>query len=246
VIGGGPLTRSLLILAIWVLSSTFCSHCTATTSGPALADSLSEDRIFLSALYASRYSFQGLDYSSSRPVLQVSVAGIVKGQWLSAWVNLDQARRECNEIDLSVQHDWQIGRLSGALGYTHLRYPHRNLAPSHELFAALDLDSPLDPSLTLHWDVAAGAGRYWTLGLDHEFVLHSIGLRLSTRLYAHDSYYDVTGIPAFEAGLVASTAIGKVAVQPTVLRLWAWPNGDFRGNEMGRGPWVVALALSYP
>jgi len=210
----------------------------------ASADSLAETPIAWSATYASRYSFQGLDYSEGRSVLQPQVSGSLQGLTLTAWGNLDQTRRELNEIDLSLQRDWSLARLSVALGYAHLRYPQRDWDPTHEVFADLTVEAPLEPSLSVHWDVAAGLGRHWALGVSHTVPWRGGSVALATRLYVHDHYYELTGMPALETSLSASAAWGSIAVQPTLSWIWTWANGDFRDDQAVRGGWVVAIQCS--
>jgi hypothetical protein len=221
-------------------------HVGAAVADAAKPDSLVEKRVSWSATYASHYSYQGLDYSSSRPVLQPQVSARVLGSTLALWGNMDQATHELNEIDLSVQRDWSLHALSGDLGYTHLRYPNRDWDPTHELFVDLNLAAPLDPSVSMHWDVAAGAGRTWALGVEHEFPVKPVALDLATKLYVHGHYYAMSGIPALETSLKGSVGGGGLSIQPTVSRLWTWPNGDYRGIAAVRRSWVIGIIVASP
>ena len=234
----------------WVFVSLLFCGVGAGSGSPSAAedassDSLAETPITWSATLASRYSFQGLDYSEGRPVLQPQVSGSLRGLTLTAWGNLDQTRRELNEIDLSLQRDWSLKQLSVTLGYAHFRYPrHRDWDPTHEVLAELTVEAPLEPSLSVHWDVAAGLGRYWALGVNHVIPWQHGSMALATRLYIHDHYYELTGIPALETSLSANATWAGISVQPTLSRLWTWPNGDFRGDQAVRGGWVVSLLCS--
>ncbi len=238
----------------WILVALV--FCMATSPGSPLAgvaaaeqvrpDSLPEAPIVWSATYASRYCFQGLDYSDGRPVLQPQVSGRIHGTTLAVWGNLDQTRREPNEIDVSLQRDWTLGRSSGLLGYTHLRYPNRDWEPTHEAFVELALVAALEPSLSIHWDVAAGTGRYWAFGVSHEVPWRGGALGLASKLYVHDHYYGLTGIPAVETGVSVTGPWAGISIQPTLARLWTWSNGDFREDQAIRGGWVVSLVCSSP
>lgn len=198
-----------------------------------------------SAAYASRYSFQGLDYSEGSPVFQPSATVSLRGFTAGLWGNVDQTRGELNEIDATLQREFKRGPLSGALGYAHLRYPHREgWTPTHETYLDLSFDAPLAPSLGVHWDVDAGAGRYWTLGAGHEFENARGTLGLSAKLYAHEHYYGMTGIPAFETGISFSSAVGMLAIQPALARVWAWENGHFRDDLAIDAGWVASLNVS--
>lgn len=198
-----------------------------------------------STLYASRYAFQGVDYSEGRPVIQPSASGSLRGFTLGLWGNADQARRELNEIDVTFQRNFEHGPLSAGLGVEYLRYPHREgWLPTHETYLDLALASPLQPSLSVHWDVDAGAGRYWTLGLGHEFKTPRTTFALSTRLYAHEHYYGMTGVPAWETALSLSTPAGPLILQPSLARTWAGPNGDFRGEFAIPPGWVLGMTVA--
>ncbi len=210
----------------------------------ASSDSLAEAPIAWNATYASWYSFQGLDYSQRRPVLQPQVSGSLRGFTLTAWGNMDQTRRELNEIDISLQQDWGLRAVSVGLGYARLQYPHRDWEPTQEVLAELTAEAPLHPSLSVHWDVAAGSGRYWALGVNHAIPWQQGSVALATHLYFQEHYYELTGIPALETSLCASTAWAGISVQPTLSRFWTWPNGDFRNDQAIRGGWALSLLCS--
>ena len=119
--------------------------------------------------YASRYDFEGIDYSAGRPVFQPAASASARGFTAGIWGNVDQTRGRLDEVDATMQREFERGALSGAVGYEYLRFPHRaGWAPTHEATLDLALAAPLSPSLSVHWDVDAGAGRYWTLGLARE------------------------------------------------------------------------------
>jgi hypothetical protein len=198
-----------------------------------------------SAAYASRYSFQGLDYSEGKPVIQPSLTIGLHGFTAGIWGNVDQTFGELNEIDVTVQREVEYGLLSGSVGYANLQYPHReDWAPTHETYLDLSLDALLNPSLSVHWDVDEGAGRYWTLGADHTFEGPAGSLGLSAKLFAHEHYYEMSGIPAVETGIAISKVWGRFTFQPAIARQWAWENGDFRDDLAVDPGWVVSLSVS--
>jgi len=198
-----------------------------------------------STTYASRYSFQGLDYSDGRPVLQPSLSASVRGFTAGVWGNADQTRREFNEVDATLQRDFTRGRMSGALGYAYLRYPNRvDWAPTQEAWLDLALDATLAPSLSVHWDTDAGSGRYWTLGVGHEFATSRGTLGLSAKAYAHEHYYGMSGVPAMETGVSFSRDLGSLTIQPSLAHQWAWENGDFREEFAVKPGWVFGLNVA--
>jgi hypothetical protein len=232
------------IFVALVTGSLCAASAAAIAEEVAATDSLAEPPIAWSATYASRYSFQGLDYSAGRPVLQPQVSGTLRGFTLTAWGNMDQTRREIDEIDLSLEREWTLPRTTVSLGYEHLRYPHRDWTPTNELIADLAVEAPLEPSLSVHWDFAAGTGRYWGLGVNRPIPWSRGMVTLATELYYQDHYYGMSGIPALETTLSAATHWGNLSVQPTLSRQWTWPNGDFRDDLAVHGGWVVGLQFA--
>jgi len=193
---------------------------------------------------ASKYSFQGIDYSAGRTVAQPQL-GYARHAWsIALWGNLDQARSVLNELDTSVSREWKLGRCSGGAGYQNLQYFHRpDWQPTHELFGSLAVDGALQPSFAVHWDVAAGGGAYWTAGLERDLTWGATTLGLTSRLYAQEHYYGLTGIPSAEGGFTLSRALARQPAQLSVTHHWTWANGDFRGANATRDDWVVALTV---
>jgi hypothetical protein len=197
--------------------------------------------------YASWYSFQGLDYSNRRPVLQPGLKGTLKGVSVGAWGNIDQSLGELNEADLTAQWAWERGRASGGLGYVNLQYPHRDdWEPSQEIFGEFAFDAPFQPSASVHWDVDKGRGRYWALGLGREIAGPVGTVQLVAKLYAQDRYYGVTGISALETRIGFQRVWGGVAWEPSLARVWSWTNGGFRGPDAVAAGWLISLSLSPP
>lgn len=198
-----------------------------------------------STTYATRYAFQGLDYSGGRPVLQPSATATLRGFSAGLWGNVDQTRGELNEIDATLECELEQGPFSGVLGYADLRYPHReDWASTHEAYLDVALDAPFSPSLSVHWDVQAGAGRYWTLGIGRDFESAGGTLGLSAEFHAHEHYYGMDGIPALETIVSFSDTWGGLALRPALARQWTWENGDFRDDLAIAPGWVASLDVA--
>lgn len=219
-------------------------------STAAEADSTSEDgalQFGWAATYASWYSFQGLDYSNRRSVSQPEVSATLRGVSISAWGNFDHSRGELNEIDLTLQWDWEGERFSGGLGYANLQYPHRtDWEPSQEVIGEFAFAGPLEISASVHWDVDEGRGRYWEFGLGKEVEAPGATIVAGATLYFQDRYYELTGIPAIETRVGVRRVWGGVAWEPSLARLWTWENGDFEGSEAVEPGWLFRLSLSPP
>ena len=192
---------------------------------------------------ASRYCFEGFDYSAGRAVVQPQGSLTWKRCEFGFWGNGDPARGELNEVDLSAQTDWEHGAWSADLGYQHLHYPHRDWSATSEVFADLALAGPLNPSLSIHRDVDAGNGAYTTLGLAHDLPGHGTTLGLAAKLYVHDHYYGLSGIPALETNVALAQPVGGITVRPMLQRFWTWENRDFRGAEALAPTWVLSVAI---
>ncbi|HEY7727546.1 MAG TPA: hypothetical protein VID50_03755 [Candidatus Eisenbacteria bacterium] len=198
-----------------------------------------------SATYASWYSFQGLDYSDRRPVLQPELECTLRGISLGLWGSFDQSREELNEADITLQWDWERGRLSGGLGYTNLQYPHRpDWRPSQEILADFAFDAMVAPSLSLHWDLDEGRGRYWALGIDHGLPGMPRAVRVAERIYAQEDYYGMSGISAGETRVSVRGPWAGVVWEPALARVWCWENADFRGTDAVLPGWLLRVTLS--
>ena len=210
------------------------------------SDSLAIPHLEWSATYASWYSFQGIDYSQGLPVLQPGMSVKLHGVSLGLWSNLDQSRREWNEVDVTLQAEREVGPVTCGFGYAYLRYPHRDWAATHELIAELGLAGSVQTSLSVHWDVAAGHGRYWALGLSRDATFHAATASLGAKVYVHEHYYDQSGFPALETSVAVSSPWACFPLQPSLSHLWAWPNGDFRGDQAIRSRWIMSLTYASP
>ncbi len=194
---------------------------------------------------ASRYLFQGIDYSGGRPVVQPQVALAWRGSSLQFWGNMGTDDWEMNEIDLSVQHEVEIRRLSVTAGIVDLRYPHRDgWGPTREMFVDVALDTPLAPSVSTHYDFEAATGAYVTFSLSQALGKASTVPTISTRLFWQRGYYGMSGVPAVELNCGTEISAGGVKLAPSVSRFLNWKNGTFRGDDTVRGTWTFALGIS--
>lgn len=192
------------------------------------------------ATLASRYLFQGIDYSDGKSVLQPNLQishGPITGV---AWANYQPDLGDVNEVDLSLQASHTIQSVSGTAGYTYLRYPNRvGWDPSQEVFANLLVAVPLNPTLSVHYDFDAGDGSYSTLGLSQTFAsLVTIG----SNLFYQSHYYGMTGIPSVEFKASATFPYAGMSLTPSVSRFATRDNADFSGPgaQIPQG-WLVSL-----
>jgi len=198
-----------------------------------------------SMAFATRYLFQGIDYSNSKPVLEPEVdlgAGPIKTK---LWVNHDLDLHVSNEFDFSVYHEWSAKKFSLATGYTYLWYPNRDgWSPSQELYADVSREGVLNPSLSIHYDFDAGMGSYSTFGLSHGFERPIGTVSLGVNLFYQDHYYGLTGFPSSEWNLHLERSFKHTTLTPSVSRFVTWANGDFRDENAVRSAWVFSFQIA--
>jgi hypothetical protein len=196
------------------------------------------------ATIASKYLFQGLDYSSGRGVLQPNL-GVAFGDFsVVGWGNYQPDLGQVNEIDLSLKYSRSIRHLSLTPGYTYLHYPNREgWDPSQELFLDAALETHLNPSLSMHYDFDSGDGLYATLGVSQEV---RAPVSVAANLFYQKGYYDMTGFPAMELKASAARSLGNVTVSPAVSRFVTWNNRDFRDAAAVPSTWLFALNIALP
>ena len=214
----------------------------ATSSGPSSSSTEPDaPTVSFSAdmTAASRYLFQGFDYSEGRAVVQPNVALQVGSLTANVWGNYHVDRGELDEVDVSLKVDRSFGKLSITTGYMNLQYPNRvDWAPSQEVFLDLGLEAPLSPTLSVHYDFDEGSGTYSTLGL-----AHSIGTSLSfaTNVFYLGRYYDQTGFSAAEIKASWERSIGAYTFTPAVSYFATWSNGDFTDDQAVPSNWLFAI-----
>jgi len=193
---------------------------------------------------ASRYLFQGIDYSDGNPVLNPELdiaAGPISAK---IWANHNLDRGVSDEFDFSLVHEWSAKKFSVATGYTYLRYPHRDgWDPSQEFFVDLSREGVLNPSLSIHYDFDAGTGTYSTLGLSHTISVPLGDVSFGTNLFYQANYYDISGFPSFEGNVNFTRSFGKFQVTPSMSRFVTWENGDFRSLNALPAQWLFSLQV---
>jgi hypothetical protein len=192
---------------------------------------------------ASKYLFQGIDYSSGNPVAQPELSLEYRKFSLTSWFNFDLDGRHVNEIDLLFAYEWELGPLSVTPGYARYRYPHKGWDPSQELYLDLSYETFLDLALSTHYDFDAGKGAYFTLGL-HREVETSVGtFGVGSNLFYQWNYYETSGIPSLEFTANYGGSIRSVSITPAVSYFATWDNGDFKEQSAVPRKWLVSLTV---
>ncbi|MCA9755303.1 MAG: hypothetical protein KDA27_05830 [Candidatus Eisenbacteria bacterium] len=194
--------------------------------------------------FASRYLFQGQDLSNGKPVAQPELAlsyGAISG---SLWMNRDFAESHFNEIDGFVSVGRDFSKLWASIGYGYYEYPNRDdWDPSQEIIFDFALAAPVSPTLTVNYDFDAGDGYYATLGGSQALPGQLSTLSAYSNLFYQGSYYDVSGIPAWELGLATERELGGFLFAGAVSRFTTWDNGDFANEGAVPANWYFSLSI---
>ncbi len=240
-----PLVLRAMAFAVAVLSlggTAFAEP--AEPADPSATEAPTEEKVSFSGdmTLASRYLFQGLDYSDGRAVLQPNV-NLGHGPFTAnVWANYQVNIGELNEVDLSLKVGKSFGVLSAAAGYMNLQYPNRpDWDPSQEIFTELAVETALSPTLSMHYDFDAGQGSYTTLGISQ-----SVGssVTVASNLFYQSQYYELTGFPAAEFKVSASRRFGAYTLTPAVSYFATWANGDFRGDSAVPSNWLFGANVA--
>lgn len=196
------------------------------------------------ATAASKYLFQGIDYSDGRGVFQPDLVANYGNFSAIAWANCQPDLGHFNEIDLSLKYARSIQRVTISPGYTYLTYPNREgWDPSQELTLDLGLQAPLSPALSLHYDFDAGDGLYATLGMSHEV---RAPVTLGANLFYQSHYYEMSGFPSVELKASAALSLGAISFTPSISNLVTWENRDFRGAAAIPSTWLFSITVARP
>ena len=197
---------------------------------------------------ASKYLFQGIDYSDGKPVVQPEGIITYKGFSAILWFSHDLDKKVSNEFDLYLQYSQEMENLSLNAGYAHFNYPHREeWDPSQEVYADVSYSTILNPSLSIHYDFDAGKGIYSTLGISHGVETPAGTLSLGSNLFYQSNYYDQTGIPSIEFNTSIEYSISSFTITPSISYFLTWENGDFT-EDGPEGPvpdtWLFSINLA--
>jgi hypothetical protein len=191
---------------------------------------------------ASRYLFQGFDYSDGQAVVQPNASVVFRHLTANIWGNYQVNLQEFNEFDFSLKVDQTFGKLSASAGYVNLQYPNRpTWEPSQEFCLDLGLEAAFSPTLSVHYDFDKGKGTYTTLGLSHPI---GSSVSLATNVFYQGRYYEVTGFPAAEFKASWEHSLGAYTFTPALSYFATWANGDFKDGGAVPSNWLFALNVA--
>lgn len=201
------------------------------------------------ASLASKYIWQGIDYSNGGVVFQPEAYLAINNFSATVWINHDIDTNKSDEIDLYLQYDWSFTDYALSAGYAYYDYPqnepHRdNWEASQELYLDISIETELNPSLSIHYDFDAGEGAYYALGVSHDYEAAVADFSLAANLFYHDNYYETSGIPSFELNASTSFSSGSLTISPSVSYFHTWENGDFRDSNSVPGVWLFSVNIA--
>lgn len=196
------------------------------------------------ATVASRYAFQGMDYSGGSAVAQPELI-VSRGCWSSTiWFNQELERGEVTEFDLLAGYSRAFHGMDAAAGYARLTYPNSDARSSQELTFLLARPGIVATALDVHWDFDAGRGVYSTFELSGDLPTPWKPVGLAVALHHQRSYYDAHGVPCVGVTLGIEQQCAGVTLSPSVVRFVSWENATFRGDARVPQGWLVSLGVA--
>ncbi|MEI6154669.1 MAG: hypothetical protein WCQ90_11335, partial [Deltaproteobacteria bacterium] len=235
----------------------------------------------------TQYIWRGYELSRNSAVIQPSIAIGYKGFTANIWGNIDtqpyysghQAGKSYsgtwNETDMTISYIKTLGLFNVGAGYIYyslkaLNQDAQTRADAQEFFGTVGLNTLLNPTLTVYYEVSHYRNMYALFSLTQTFELHKrVSLKLfGSGSYLYSTYADATlfaegagygGYPKFdqdanvtdekfndfhEGVLTVSLPIKateKITVTPLVTYLF--PLSGAAGNEM-KGQGLKGAALN--
>jgi len=133
----------------------------------------------LDATVNSKYVWRGINLVDSL-VFQPAVTVAYGGWSFNVWGNMEtynanhygshgQATNDFTEVDLTLEHAWECGDWTFALGVIHYIFPNTGFNNTTEVYGSVGYDCPLEPTVTVYQDIDEVHGTYVTLAVGHTF-----------------------------------------------------------------------------
>lgn len=168
--------------------------------------------------YNGKYVWRG-QVLNDDPVLQPSVGFQVGKVYLNVWGNMDTTEYngnsgEFNEVDYTIDYSDQITDLLGfSIGAIRYDFPNTSLDATTEIYAGLNLDVFLAPSVTVYYDIDDVEGTYVSFGIGHSIELsETLALDMSASLgwgndKYNEGYWGITDADSSAQDLAVSVAL---------------------------------------
>lgn len=182
----------------------------------------------------SAYVFRGMVLNPDpalQPALTLSWGRVFLGAWAS--VNLTDElgpMGEVGELDLTLGSDFELGPLIGTAMIGHYRYATPDEGHTTELVVELSVATPVEPRLTLAYDVDAADGLYARLALGLPLEIgEGLGLDLeaglawaSAGVNAYSFAVDRSAVADGSASATLQGELGNLSWWTRIAYSWMW------------------------
>ncbi len=126
--------------------------------------------------YLGKYVWRG-QLLNDDPVVQPSVGFQVGKLYLNLWGNMDTTsingnNGEFNEVDFTIDYSDQITEVLGfSVGAIRYDFPNTDYDATTEIYAGLNLDVFLSPTVTVYYDIDEIEGMYVNFGIGHSLAI---------------------------------------------------------------------------
>ena len=148
--------------------------------GPAsMAQAKLTPTVDLEVAFNSKYVWRGIvvvDDWVAQPSLTASIGGFSFNVWADYMLtNQNNRKNEFDEIDLTADYTFSIGKFSIPVGVIRYTFPGSTAPDTTELFAGVSYDWIVTPSLMIYKDVQESNGVYVLGALDYSLDLPKLG-----------------------------------------------------------------------
>ena len=136
--------------------------------------------------FTSKYIWRGQNLASGS--MQPGI-GLSYGNFsISSWSNVahegfgdDVAYKNWTEHDLTLDYGFALNdKVSANIGFINYAFPNFSEGRySNEIYGAISVDAPLQPSIGVYGDFGGGKGMYYNFGVGHSVAVGDDGLALN-------------------------------------------------------------------
>ncbi len=159
-----------------------------------------------SVSYMGKYVWRG-QLLNDDPVVQTSVGFQVGKLYLNLWGNMDTTEYngnsgEFNEVDFTIDYSDQITEFLGfSIGAIRYDFPNTDFDATTEIYAGLNLDTFLSPSVTIYYDIDDYEGIYLSFGIGHSLAItETLALDLGASMGWGNKKYNEGYWPSADGG----------------------------------------------
>jgi hypothetical protein len=193
--------------------------------------------------YMGKYIWRG-QLLNDDPVLQPGIGFGFGNLYLNLWGSMDTTEYndnsgEFNEVDYTIDYSDSINDMFGySIGAIRYDFPNTDFDATTEIYAGLNFNTFLSPSITLYYDIDEVEGIYVSFAVGHSFELSEmLVLDLSASLGWADKDYndfywtvDDSGANDLALSLALPIAMGDWTLTPSINYVSLMDN-DIRASD---------------